>query len=120
MPTIESAASPRRLSRSGKRGFPGGAATDGSDVAASTWDTPEASESRNAPTRPDLQARASTFAQRAGYSAKTSQPRYMRLSTASVTKAVACAASANVYGPGCTASCVPTGKTSASTTQDAP
>lgn len=30
------------------------------------------------------------------YSAKTSQPRYMRLSTASVTKAVACAASANV------------------------
>ena len=43
------------------------------------------------------------------YSAKTSQPRYMNDSTASVTKAVACAASANVYGPGCTVSCEPTG-----------
>ena len=45
-----------------------------------------------------------THSMRAGYSAKTSQPRYISDSTASVTKAVACAASANVYGPGFTAS----------------
>src|SRR4029079_12652237 len=54
------------------------------------------------------------------YSAKTSQPRYMRLSTASVTNAVAWAASANVYGPGRTASTEPDGKTSASTTHEVP
>ena len=57
-----------------------------------------------------LLVREQPSSRRQRYSAKTSQPRYISDSTASVTNAVACAASANVYGPGCTASCEPGGK----------
>ncbi len=61
-------------------------------------------------------------APRRRYLSYTSQPRYMRLSTASVTKATAWLASAKVYGPGRTVSELraPAGKTSASTTQEVP